>query len=363
MKVTEENITIQSYGETISKDLDVFYNPVMKTNRDISLLVFKAYFSKQQPIHFCDPMIATGIRELRFLKEIPEIFQSLTLGDVSPSAIQDAQKNFQNNNISTEKCTFIAQNALTTLSKQYYHAIEIDPFGSPIPFIDIALQRIKHNGLLSITATDTASLCGTYPKKTQRRYNKTVEKTFCYDEIGLRILLATIIENAARYDKYVNVVLAYSKDHYYKVFLQICDGAQKALEQLQKLNYICWDKISQEIQTSPYEQEGYFGKVYTGPLKQQELIETMVSILPKYIKEKKETLEKFLTKIKEEIDTLGYINIHKLARFNQTHCEMSFEELITQIKEKGYDASRVHNNGFGLKTTMPIKKLLEILKK
>jgi len=37
--IEEEGVKIYSYGEKISKELTVFYNPIMKLNRDISLLV------------------------------------------------------------------------------------------------------------------------------------------------------------------------------------------------------------------------------------------------------------------------------------------------------------------------------------
>ena len=44
------------------------------------------------------------------------------------------------------------ENALNTIASEYFDYIEVDPFGSPVPFLDIAIQRIKHNGILSVTS-------------------------------------------------------------------------------------------------------------------------------------------------------------------------------------------------------------------
>ena len=100
----EEGVRIESFGSKISKDLKVFYNPEMKLNRDISLLVIDSYFSKR--IRFCDPMLASGIREIRFLKSIPEKFEKLFLGDISKTAIKNAKRNFRKNKVSAKNCRF-----------------------------------------------------------------------------------------------------------------------------------------------------------------------------------------------------------------------------------------------------------------
>lgn len=38
--------------------------------------------------------------------------------------------------------------------------IDLDPYGSPTPFLDAAVQSIADGGLLCITCTDMAVLCG-----------------------------------------------------------------------------------------------------------------------------------------------------------------------------------------------------------
>ena len=44
----------------ISKEMPVFYNPVMKLNRTISVLLIKSFFDKK--IRIAEPLAGSGIR-------------------------------------------------------------------------------------------------------------------------------------------------------------------------------------------------------------------------------------------------------------------------------------------------------------
>lgn len=38
--------------------------------------------------------------------------------------------------------------------KRIFHCVDVDPYGSPSPFIDAAVQCVTDGGLLMVTATD-----------------------------------------------------------------------------------------------------------------------------------------------------------------------------------------------------------------
>ncbi|CAF4724499.1 unnamed protein product, partial [Rotaria sp. Silwood2] len=44
-----------------------------------------------------------------------------------------------------------------------YHAVDLDPYGTPAQFLDGAVQCIKKNGVLCVTAIDMPLLCGNNP--------------------------------------------------------------------------------------------------------------------------------------------------------------------------------------------------------
>lgn len=358
----EEGIKIKEYGNKISKQLKVFYNPVMKLNRDLSLLVIKTYFTKynNKKIKFCDPMAASGIRELRFLNTIPELFDKFYVGDISKSAILNIQKNAKINKISLKNVNLYQQDAISTLNQELYDYIEIDPFGSPIPFLDLALQNIKHKTILSVTATDTAALCGTYPKTTLRKYNIKVKKTYWFEELGLRNLIAYCQIQAGKYDKFLTPMLTYTQDHYYKIFFEVKDGRTEAFNSINNLKYINWDKKTQQTIIEEYESKTTIGKTYVGNLCNKIFLEDLKENL-NLIKDSKKA-EKLINKLIEEIDIVGYYNPNQFQKHFKFASEIKFEDIIKKLKNEGFQASRTHNSKFGIKTNCPYEKFIEIIK-
>lgn len=47
--------------------------------------------------------------------------------------------------------------------QSFFDLIDVDPYGSASPFLDAAVQAVSSGGLLAITSTDMAVLCGVHP--------------------------------------------------------------------------------------------------------------------------------------------------------------------------------------------------------
>ena len=369
-QITEEGIKIDlnqmkeidflSINYEVSKDMGTFYNPVMKIHRDISLLVLKTFFHDyHRKISFCDPMVASGIREARYLQQIPELFSSLILGDISLSALDNCKKTLKQNGVDDSKCVFFNKKAQETLYYKSVDCIEIDPFGSPSPFLDAAISQTHHNGLLCITATDTATLCGVYPKKAKRKYNCDIFKTYCFDDLGLRALIAHCQIRAGQFDKELIVKLSFVRRHFYRIFFEVRDSRKKSLHMIKSLRYVSWDRGSQQILEHTFPQENRIGPLYCGKLKDSPFVEECLTHLDvlNYSLESK----KFLQLILNEVDSVGYYDIHKLQSFCGIKQGIKFDVLLENIKENGFEASRVHCDLKGLKTTMPHEKLIELV--
>jgi len=83
--------------EKISKAMPAFYNPVMKLNRDISVLVLKAWDKSQ--LNIALPLAGTGVRAIRFLKELPKSkIKRVYVNDISTTAVGYIRKNLGKNN-------------------------------------------------------------------------------------------------------------------------------------------------------------------------------------------------------------------------------------------------------------------------
>lgn len=75
---------------------------------------------------------------------------------------------------------------------QAYDAVDLDPYGSPTQLLDSAVQAVAEGGLLLVTATDMAVLCGNNGEACWGKYGSyPLHRSYCH-EMALRILLAAI---------------------------------------------------------------------------------------------------------------------------------------------------------------------------
>jgi len=158
--VSEGSVKVQipSQGNQPSKS-QAFYNPRMNLNRDLSMAVAKEFFKTRKRVKVCEPFAATGIRALRYAKEV--LNTQVFAGDIRKTSINLIKKNSKLNKIKIETFRGDANELLTA---RKYDLIDLDPFGTPAPFIDSTLKGLKANGLLAATATDMMALCGVAPK-------------------------------------------------------------------------------------------------------------------------------------------------------------------------------------------------------
>ena len=106
------------------------------------------------------------------------------------------------------------------LNSRGFTYIDLDPFGTPNPFLDAATKRLQRGGFLAVTATDTSALAGTYPDACWRKYWAEPLRNHLMHEVGLRILIRKVQLVAAQYEKALVPVFSYAKDHYMRVVFQ-----------------------------------------------------------------------------------------------------------------------------------------------
>ncbi|MBI3035934.1 hypothetical protein HYY71_06450 [Candidatus Woesearchaeota archaeon] len=324
----------------ISKSMGVFYNPAMGLSRDISVLLLNSL--NRGNMQIADPLAATGVRSIRFLKELNKnkIKKNL-INDNSKDAIKLIKENFALNNIqckNNKKIQITCQDAnLFLLNSAGFDYIDIDPFGSPNFLLDCACKRIARNGILAVTATDTSALCGTFPKACLRKYWAIPRRDAVMHETGLRILIRKIQLIAAQYEKALIPIFSYSKEHYMRAFLKNEKGKNNV------------DNI--------LKQHGLFneaGPMWLGNLWDKSLAEKMHknAVSSKIFKNNKELI-KLLKTIKEEskINAVGFSEINL-----QKKCS-----IIDKIKKRGYSASETHFNGQGIRSGIPASKLARLL--
>ena len=222
--------------------MDVFYNRAMETDRNMTVVLLrlfqKAGYLPIEKFKALDGMGATGIRGLRIAMEVPG--SSVTINDVNPHAVDLIAENIGMNgsmNVSTTR-----QDIRNILCENRFDYVDVDPFGSPAPYVEYALHSLGRKGVLAITATDTATLFGSYPQTCLRRYDSVSLRCFLSHEIGLRILLGYVIRKAASNDLCALPLLSYSHDHYYRAYFSVEKGARKADLLLNDIQYLIYDR-------------------------------------------------------------------------------------------------------------------------
>ncbi len=220
----------------------VFYNPVMELNRDLAVLALQAYQRMMgRKLLVCEPFTGCGIRGLRFATEVEGI-EKLILGDINPLAAELTRFNIERNEL-TNRVSVVRKDANTLLGehaapRKRFDFIDLDPFGSPAPCLDSAVRALRSGGLLALTATDLAPLCGVHPRACIRKYGgKPLRTEYCH-ELAVRLLMGCLIMTAARHGIGVEFPFGHSTDHYIRVYAQVQYGARKADGSVQRMGYV-----------------------------------------------------------------------------------------------------------------------------
>jgi tRNA (guanine26-N2/guanine27-N2)-dimethyltransferase len=186
-------------------------------------------------------MTGSGIRGLRVANEISS-FNKIIFNDYNYFSICVSKVNAILNNV-YDKCKFFNKelcNFLSILSNYDDRAtiVDIDPFGTPSPYLDCVLRSVKNGGLISVTATDTAVLCGVYPKVCYRKYYGIPLRTKYSSEIGIRLLISSIALVASRLDLSIIPVFSHCYRNYIRVYCKISKSNYLANKIQEKLGYV-----------------------------------------------------------------------------------------------------------------------------
>ena len=230
-----------------------FMNPAMAPARTRSILLLQdalqhGWVSGDRPIRALDALCSTGIRVRRWRNEIAYEHQHrlhITANDLDKSALdwalasmssdkavghtsQIEDEQTQPESIEKNGIKFQCYDARMAMVQGSFQWIDVDPFGSPITFIDGALQALGRVGVLEVTATDTAALTGSSASSGMRRYgHKGIVDLYAHDD-AVRVLLGTIATRAAQLDRAIEPILALFDGHHVRVSVLVRKSKQGA---------------------------------------------------------------------------------------------------------------------------------------
>lgn len=358
----------------------VFYNPRMSLNRDLAVLFLKAYQIKAgRPLKVCEPMAGCGVRGLRFALEVNRL-EKIILNDLSPRAYELAKLNVKRNGLET-LISVENEDAHKLLCryaspKQRLDYVDLDPFGSPSPFLDSALRAIVSGGVLALTATDTAPLSGLHTKACMRKYLGKPLRVSYWREVAVRLLVGVTLLSALRHDLAVKPLFSYGVDHYVRVYVEVSRGAKEADEHLDHMGFIlhCRKCLRREIKCglAPFLPDkchscgsrlDYAGPLWLGRLVDKEFCEEMLREIEGSTLENVKFAAKLIVRLIDEADAplTYYVSDEVCERLRVPIPPIN--DIVSELNFRGYLSTRTHFHDRGFKTEAPSETVLEVIKK
>jgi tRNA (guanine26-N2/guanine27-N2)-dimethyltransferase len=358
----------------------VFYNPVMELNRDLAVLAFEAFQrTVKRDISICEPLTSTGIRAVRLAAEVQGVKQVLA-SDINTRAYRLAECNVQLNGLE-ERVALKHEDANCLLSchgapRKRFDVVDVDPFGSPVPYLDSAVRALRNKGLLAVTATDLAPLCGVHAKACVRKYGgKPLRTEYCH-ELAVRLLAGCVVAVAAKHDIGVRVLFSHSSDHYIRVYGQIGYGAKKADASIKNLGYVlhCFNcfhrEIAKTLSVKFFEKCPECGSKmgWAGPLWLEKIFDSQFCEL--MAEENRRTafrnggrISRLLSLAADEADAPATYYVIDCISDKLALPVPSVSAVLKGLREMGFQAVPTHFNSRGFRTDAPALAVQELLRK
>ncbi|GMK57270.1 hypothetical protein CspeluHIS016_0401040 [Cutaneotrichosporon spelunceum] len=460
---TERTTTI-----LIPKDASAFLNPVQEYNRDLSVSVIRAWNedrkekleaqfrtrrakkqkkegktepattaeedvtnadagpSESEPkfnapkITILEALSATGLRSIRYAKEIPDV-KLVLANDLSASACDAMRRNVALNGVGEEPegetteqpdvgrregCTGVVRvNEGDACTLMYNHrdpksradVVDLDPYGTAAPFIDAAIGAINDGGLLAVTCTDLAVLAGSnYPEKCFSNYGGVCCNAEYSHEVALRLVLNSLAQAAARYGRTITPLLSFSIDFYVRLFVRVDTKAVDVKKLLVNTGpvYICTycesptvqpfgrviekksakgnvNTVYKSIQAPTVGQRcsecgqphHIAGPMWLGPIQDPEfaarVLESIDGEQDKYGTWPR--MNGMLTLAKNELPDPFYFTSNKVHGFGRA-TSASTKMVVSALLNGGYKVSRSHASSGSIKTNAPRSFIYDIVR-
>nr|CAD7444722.1 unnamed protein product [Timema bartmani] len=411
---------------------NVFYNPVQEFNRDLSVAVLTLFSEdhnnnisngrrkqtdktlEEQPknsdlaktliagvkyengLNILEALSASGLRSIRYAKEVPGL-NSIVANDISEAAVTSIRANIAHNDVNHLVTASHSDAVLVMYQHRRYqdrfHAVDLDPYGCPSHFLDAAVQCVSDGGVLLVTCTDMAVLCGNTPETCYSKYGSISLKNKACHEMALRILLQCIESHANRYSRYIVPLLSVSADFYIRVFVKIYTSAAICKESISKLSYVyqcvgcetmtlqplglcnkIGSKPSQTKFVLPHgppvdalcqhcgHKHRIGGPIWSGPLHDTDFVVRLSTHIHTSTFGTLRRMEGVLAVISEELNDVPlYYTMDRLCSI--VRCQtMSILSVRSAVLNAGYRVSYSHANRMSIKTDAPMYVLWDIVR-
>ena len=237
----------------------VFLNPAMSGSRTRSVLLLDYAMESgmlgEGTVYALDGLAASGIRARRWLNELPANKAErldVAISDLDENSLSWAMRSHD------EFPPVHGKGSLTSsvgdlrkiVLAHGRHWVDIDPFGSPLPFLDVSLQSLARSGVIEVSATDTAALTGSSRGAMLRRYGSRVRVDGLAHDSALRVMMGNLARAAARHDRAIEPLLSIWDSHHLRVSSRVIRSKEGANLMEEGLGWRVYSPTEGEVECS-----------------------------------------------------------------------------------------------------------------
>jgi len=312
----------------------------MAGDRDLAVSLLQAYSHLRPPPRTGWEMTAaTGVRGLRLLVEAGP-FDAFTFTEANPEAARVLLENVR----PRPEARVLCSDARRLPDDAPFDYVDLDPYGTPAPFLAAALDAVRPGGLLAVTATDMMVLAGVQPGACERRYGAQPIRGRLGPEGGLRILLAYLAQTAREHGRSIRPLLCYVRDHHVRASVEV-GGPGSVPDPVGRIDPASWSGPS-------VGDRGPYGPLWLGPLFDRELV---LSLRVPATAARPREVEGFLERVRDEVsaDVPFYYEANALAAALDLAEPPGLAALLGALRDEGHRAARTHARPEGFRTDAP----------
>lgn len=213
---------------------NAFYRASSQVGRDLAVLAARIEKRDRGTLRVLDSMAGCGVRSLRYWHEGGADWVLANEGNPEVSAVL---KHNLKPLLKAGAGLILHRDANRVFfqcydRRDYYDLVDVDSFGSPVPFSSSSLWAVRLGGLVYLTSTDGRTATGHEREQSLRVYGATARSHPSAHEQALRLLIGTTQQQAARKGFGVAPVFSLFSGSVYRVMLRLQKG-----QQLSEQNY------------------------------------------------------------------------------------------------------------------------------
>ena len=319
----------------------IFYNPAMAFDRDVNVAFGRAARATgRAPRVGWEMLGATGVRGLRVAHET-YFLKRLLITEREPEACEVVRRSVEA--LALPHVSVRTADARTVPEDGPFDYVDLDPYGSPLPFVGPMFSSLRLPAIAAVTATDLMVLAGVVRGACPARYGARPLHGRLGPEGGLRIVLANLARAARAHRMRLTPLLSYIHDHHDRTY-----GERGPSEEANPSDPIAL--LDPSAWTGPaLGPGGPFGPLWLGPLFDRQLVQHLE---PPDRPACPTEITRWIARIQEEVevDRPFFYEPNEIARGLHLAEPPSLGALLAGLRAAGARAARAHPHPSAIRT-------------